>query len=272
MVQPFEEAAFALGVGEVSDIVETPFGLHLVKVEEKQVPSFDDLKESYRIHLREQRMLEAEDSYIAQLTEPLGMRVQDGAYDVVRELARKPQMQLSGRAAARPLVTYRGGAYTAGKFLDLMRRSSPNQRMQISAVGDDQLESVLKGLTQNEILVAEAERLGMALTPAERDSLADNTRRQVEAAAAAAGLKSVRPQAGESMTQAIDRQVATLMRDIVRGDTNVIPLGPVTFSLRERYGASVSERSFQAVAAKIEAARPSMEFAPSGMEVPPAAR
>lgn len=49
MLKPFEDAAFALDVGEISAPVQTQFGWHIIKVEEKRnqpLPSFDQVKEA----------------------------------------------------------------------------------------------------------------------------------------------------------------------------------------------------------------------------------
>jgi peptidyl-prolyl cis-trans isomerase C len=49
MLKPFEDAAFALDVGAISEPVQTQFGWHIIKVEEKRdqaLPSFDQVKEA----------------------------------------------------------------------------------------------------------------------------------------------------------------------------------------------------------------------------------
>jgi hypothetical protein len=270
MVEEFENAVFALDIGEVSDVVETAFGLHLVKLEERRTPDFDEARDMYRNQYRDQAQFEAEDNYIQQLTEPLNIKVQAGAQDIMRELANKPHSNLSGRAASRALVSYKGGAYTAGEFLELIQRSSPAQRAQIAAIPDEHLENILESLTKNEILITEAKRNGLEITKAERDSLQEMTRRQVEAAAVAAGLKGVQPQDGESMAQAINRRVATLLEEIVKDERSVLPVGPITFTLRKQHGAQLFERSYHTVALKVEDRTPPMQFAP-GMpqQMPP---
>src|SRR5436305_1153861 len=51
MVPEFDRAAFSLGVGAISDLVQTQFGIHIIKVNSKQERRerpFEELKEAIR--------------------------------------------------------------------------------------------------------------------------------------------------------------------------------------------------------------------------------
>jgi peptidyl-prolyl cis-trans isomerase C len=70
MVGPFEDVAFSLKPGTVSDIVETQFGYHLIKVTEKKDAStvgFDDIKVKLEDYLKQQKVNEQLAQYVAQL-------------------------------------------------------------------------------------------------------------------------------------------------------------------------------------------------------------
>ncbi len=58
MVKPFEEAAFAMQKGDISEVVESDFGFHIIKVTDAKIPkqrTFEELRPTLEAELKQQQ-------------------------------------------------------------------------------------------------------------------------------------------------------------------------------------------------------------------------
>jgi peptidyl-prolyl cis-trans isomerase C len=70
MVPAFEDAVFSMQPGQTSDIVETEFGYHIIKVTGKKEPStmpFDEIKPRIEQHLKSEKMSKEFPKYVEAL-------------------------------------------------------------------------------------------------------------------------------------------------------------------------------------------------------------
>jgi parvulin-like peptidyl-prolyl isomerase len=267
MVKPFEDAVLALKPGQVSDVVETPMGLHLIKLEDLQVQDFDQAAAAFRTRVVQQRTEAAESTFVAGLEGRSPPHVTDGALDVAKELARDPGTSLSSGAARRALVEWDGGAYTAGELQESLQFEQAPFRQQLQQSPDPQVEGYLLDLARRKLLVDEARASGLQPPQARVDSLIADARGQLLAAAHRLGLTDLNRAPGEPLQTAIARAVRSALSDNLTGATAIVPLGPVGFQLRKGVPISVYDNGIgQALLriAQVRAAR-----GPSAAEASP---
>jgi peptidyl-prolyl cis-trans isomerase C len=78
MVPEFDKAAFTLPVGGISDVIETQFGYHILKVEEKKAPQklrYEDIKLDLANYLYQKRGQKRYDDFVAELRKKADVKI-----------------------------------------------------------------------------------------------------------------------------------------------------------------------------------------------------
>lgn len=267
MVQPFEDAAFAAQPGQVTPVVESPFGYHVIRVEERRQQELGEERERFRQYLVQRAGQEAEQAFVDSVAAGANLAVRPGAAAAVREIAAQPDARLRGRAGERALASYRGGELTAGEVGDLIRQQ-PDLKAAVPQAQDEQLETMVKQMAQRELLLREAGSRGVTVSAAENEAMRGSARDAIRGLLANAGIRGTAAPKGEARKTAVESQVKSIVSGAVAGTQQVPPLGPLGTALRESYKPEVNTSAIPRVVSKVaelRAAQPAQPQMPRQM-------
>ena len=263
LVPAFEEAAFALAVGEVGGPVASSFGLHVIKVTDRKATTFEAASSAFRDSLIGGRVREADSILLAEFAEEGEIEVLAGAVDVLRELAMNPRTSLSGRAAGRTLVSYRGGSYSVSDALLLLNTRQADLPDQLAVAPDEALAAFLNRLGQAQVLLARAAEAGISPASEHVDSLDSLARQRLREATDELGLRRIALLEGETADEALDRRTLQVLREISAGTRTVIAMASVMVSLRQENDWNVLQSGVGATVERIEDLRGSVQETPT---------
>lgn len=165
MVAPFTAALTALKPGQISPLVESQFGYHIV-----QRLSYDQAKDNYTKQFAAVAGAGAERGYMAKLDSNANIQVKPTAPAAAKAAAID---EANHRKDNTVLATFNGGTLTTARFLMWLDQFPPQQRIptQMQAAPDTLITSFLKSITTNEVLMKQADSLHVTVTPEQRDSL-----------------------------------------------------------------------------------------------------
>jgi hypothetical protein len=255
MVPQFEEATMKLQPGQVSPVVESPFGYHVIKLEERRSRPLGNDKEQFRQYMVQRSQQMGVQHFVDSLRTAAHVTVEGGAATTVKDMARTGPDKVTGRALQKRLATFTGGQLNAGDLQVEMLGAPAEALKQLSEAPDSSVNEVIKGQATKRLLLAEAARRHLTPTPQEVQEMRQQARATVRQLVEVTGLAQRRAPKGSAGNAVIEQVIREMLQKAVTGQAQMPPLGALGAQLRAVYRPTINAESFQRVIDRVRQIR-----------------
>ncbi|HJP84997.1 MAG TPA: peptidylprolyl isomerase [Gemmatimonadaceae bacterium] len=244
MVPEFERALVALKPGEISPVIETQYGYHIIRR-----PTYDQIKAQLGQAALQRSTFVAESTYLAKLEQAGKIEVKKDAVATVRALGNDPDAYRNDNTV---LATSTAGKFTTARLVGWLETLPPQARVldQIRQSPDSLLVQLVRNFVKNELVLKQADSAKVTIQPTE---LAQLHAQFVNAVTTSWAQLGVTPQSLQDSAKTegdreklAARRIDEYFARMIQEQAPFVPVPtPVSNTLRQKYKYSLNDAGFE---------------------------